>query len=208
MFRANRIGTPNIHQAGTRVQNTTNPALNTSAAGVNVINGHQVNAVNLLDFGFSNLEWFPAVPPTLADNTQVAFGNVVTMTPAIAGDAFGFELTGSIRLRADPSLCIVPFFASLSTITGTVLGNIASTTPYAQIAPAHNPNLTGGPTMRSHYYQTQVVHNTAGSGIVIAHGFILINNSGAGRVLTAATFDFSVRQLNDQQSIAYRDTRR
>lgn len=207
MFRADRIGTPVLHQANTPVTSVANPALQANSVNLNVVNGHQVNAVNVLDFGVTNLQWVPATAPTLADGQQVFMGQVVTLTPPIAGDAFGFELIGGIRLRSDASLAIVPIFVSLSTITGTLLGQISSLTPYAQIAEGLQPG-TAASANRNHFYKTQVVHNTPSSGIVIAHGFLIQNASGAGRVLTSMTLDFGVRQLNDQQSISYRDTRR
>lgn len=208
MFRANRVGTPVIYQAN-RVTSVANVAPSTFNVMGSQIQGHQINAAAALDFGMSHLEWIPAAAQTLAAATAVAYGQIITITQPISGDTVGVELNGAIQLRADQELGIIPFFSQLSSAAGGALGIIAGTGfPYIQIADGKDPGTAAAAQTRSHTYQEQVIINPLTVGLTCAHGFIITNTSAAVRTITGINFQMSVRQLNDQQNIGYRDTRR
>jgi hypothetical protein len=173
------------------------------------ITGHQINAAAVLDFGMSHLEWIPGVAQTLAVASAVAYGQIMTITVPVSGDTVGVELNGAIQLRGDQEMGIIPFFSFLSSAAGGALGVIGAVGfPYVQIAEGKDPGVAAAAQTRSHTYQEQIVINPVTAGVTCAHGFILTNTSAAARTINAINMQMSVRQLNDQQNISYRDTRR
>lgn len=207
MFRPNRIGTPVIHTstANDNADNYTEGEALWTAVGqpFNVINASPV-----LDFGRSQLNWNGT--KNFAALTETALVQQVTVTEPLAGDTVGLELNGSITFLGNQNSVLRPVFFKMSAALGTVLANGSSADAVTQIGPALMPDRTAGGSLRSHWYkETIIFRGTAGSiGGTYAHGFAILDNSNAAWTMNWFDMMASVRQLNDQQSIGYRDTLR
>ena len=208
MFRANRVGTPVIHTLDAQVTNTSNTAPNVYGLTTNIATGNTINAASVLDYGRSTLNWVPGVAQTVANNTNWAFGQTVTVTQPINGDTVGLELIGAMRAPLLQNCTLIPFISTVNTFAGTVLGTWTGLNTLTQIGPPGeppNPSVLG---MRSHFYKESVIFGPIAQAYTIIHGFIIQNVSGGVVNVSHLQTELQVRQLNDQQNIGYRDTRR
>ena len=209
MFRPNRIGTPIIHTPDA-VDSTLNFSLQqkpnfSGTVGVNVINSATVQ-----DFGRSSLVW----TGTEAVNAghKIALAQQVSVTAPLTGDVAGIELNGTINIDVPTSALVVGFAAKLPVAQGSLLAgvDIADHATYFKPLYTPNPQKADVDTKKWHSwtYQEQLIIDQAQLGLVLCHGFLIYDNSGAGWSLTAFEACMSVRQLNDQQNKGYRDTLR
>lgn len=198
MFRPNRIGTPHIMSGASYVYSTSNwtPA---DRSIQQVYAGNVINAVPLLDFGQAAIRW--AGSEAVVAFQRICIGVQFTVTPPIAGDVKGIELGGSmtVDLPAADSMYPVCFRVEAA---GLAVWDQVTTTEAPSIL---GPEVPGLSAIRTGHYQTQLVTQLAAG--TYFHGFAL-QDSGSGFTLQALHAEFYVRQLNDQQSIGYRDTLR
>lgn len=204
MFRPNRIGTPLIHQ-----QLLTDTAVvwtpNSQLYNLPGVTGNVINANPVADFGFSAVSSSVA-SNNLPDGHMVAIVQQFTVTQPLAGDAVGLELSAAIFMNQANFWCR-PVFFKTDGAAGAVFGNVDSDSRAPMpLGPASilNTYFTSG------YYKEQLVHQESNDTIegIYAHGFIIINKTGAAAPITYLKMQAAVRQLNDQQDIRYRDTLR
>ncbi|QXP08660.1 MAG: hypothetical protein [Arizlama microvirus] len=209
MFRPNRIGTPIIHTPTTNFSTADITLAQNTRATV----GHPCNIMNaaaVADFGFTSLTWNATEAVTA--NYKFGIAQQFTVTEPISGDAVGIELNfnGAFLLPASTMVC--GFFGRLSAATAAVLANTA-TNENAHYFAAHQIQDPVDDTliMTSFSYQEQLVLRDTDPTVLAgtyAHGIAIFDNSGAGWNFTQFHAAASVRQLNDQESVGYRDTRR
>lgn len=205
MFRANRIGHPVIHQQS-NTTNTTNTwaagTLNTAAfSAANV-----VNASPLLDFGQSRLHW--NATQSLAAATKYGITQQFTITQPLNGDTVGVELCGSIIVDASLNVLLIPFFARTTGAAATVLGvvNFLDQPTFFDCDKQNNDISTR--LAQTMFYKEELIIQASSIGATYVHGFAIMNTTAGAIPITYMDVQFSERQLNDQQSIGYRDTRR
>lgn len=201
MFRPNRIGTPVIWQpqaiSDTNAFTLAETAADSLVQPINVING-----VPVLDFGYSSLRWQgPTV--TLSPNFKCGFGQQIVVTEPIAGDTVGIELNGSIYAKITKDTLIVPFFGRIDAPLALLAPGFTNTQAVYMNKQPMDPIAA-----KAHTYQTQIILNNGGAPVAgtYVHGFMLQDDAGGPMNQFQAAF--SVRQLNDQQDIGYRDTLR
>lgn len=209
MFRPNRIGTPLIHTSdfiNSTVDFTVAEAPNNSTSFV----ANVINAVPLLDFGETTLVWTGTKPVTAG--YRIFLGQQFTITPPIQGDVAGVELNGSLITYAPRSALLVPAVMKLAASGASTLASVSSAdhpTPTRQAD--YDPSATSAIAVRNIQYRDQVIIRGAGgskpSGTYM-HGVIVYGDLTGGYNLTYIQAAMSVRQLNDQQDIGYRDTLR
>lgn len=209
MFRPDRIGTPTFHeQAFTPSTVNFTPASSLIASAV--WNANVINANPVADLGRSALQWTGSEAITAGH--KWALGQQFTVTQPVAGDAVGFELNGSILIQANHALIIVPFIQKLSAAGSTTLeGVVGADMPTPLPLPSGSAFAASDSAIRVHNYQTRVVERNTAVGAVAGtyiHGFSLIDAGFAGYTTTFFQVVCSVRQLNDQQTVGYRDTLR
>lgn len=205
MFKPDRVGTPNIHQnsgVGSVANFTwTNRAINDTSYSFNVI-----NASPLADFGYSNINW--SGTEQVLTGYRVGVGHQFTVTQPLSGNVVGIELIGHISVTFPGNSLIIPYFGQVVAAAGALWDPVTVYTQPAQLAQCHIP-VPGATTAqyRNEYYKTQVITELE-AGATYVHGFQLLNFAGANYDISWISAGFGVRQLNDQQSIGYRDTLR
>lgn len=212
MFRANRVGTPHIHQIGHAAS-----SLNTALTGVSKTTGggliglNVINAAPLLDFGESKLVWLPGAPPALTANFSYALAQQFTITAPLKGNTVGLELMGQINIDLPGSTTITPFVARLTAALGSVLSGANSHSAPTFIGEGQQSNNSATVIRRTSIYKEQVIINDSDPAVLAgtyAHGFLLTDNTAAAWNVPYARMHAAIRQYNDQQNISYRDTRR
>jgi len=206
MFRANRIGTPHIYKAVvTESAADFTPYVN--AATSREFRANVINAVPILDFGYTNLSWNGAeVVPTL---NQFALVQQVTVTEPLAGDTVGIELVGGLSIVLPYNATITPVFSKADAAASVLLSSVAGSYGYMPLEHNREPlSVSTDAAWRHVEYKTQVVMNGPTVAGVYLHGFQIIHNSGGNMPITAFHVKCAARQLNDQEDISYRDTRR
>lgn len=207
MFRPNRIGTPHIAQLSltTSTQDWTPNVINRFAPNtiVNVI-----NTVAIQDFGSTLLEWDGAAAEAIAANGRFLLGHQIVITQPVEGDTVGLELMATLNGSFPASASFEPFFIQL-TSNPALLGQATTGGQFFPLGPTQIHDV-GDDTvcLTGHHYKTQVIFNNPTPAGVYAHGFAIADNSGAGYNLEYFRMNAAVRQLNDQQNVNYRDTRR
>lgn len=208
MFRANRIGTPNI-MGNVTLADTSNwaPSAADRFTGNNY-NGNVINAVPVLDFGQSHLRWDGAAAEAIASGNRFGLVQQFTVTAPQAGNVVGVELIAAITGSFPASATFIPYIIrNNGTAPATLLSSMTGANPL-QIAQQHLLDPADDTLcLHGHYYKTQVVISNDPAAIY-GHGFMIADNSGAGYNLEFFHMMAAVRQLNDQQNIEYRDTRR
>lgn len=202
MFRPNRIGTPVIHD-DTGANNAaafTSGAQNLNAP-TNTIN--IINPTAQLDFGRNSMHWYAGVNYAIPVTSKAAFGQQFVISPPIDGDAVGLELLGSFSTNLPADALMRPIFGRLLN---------AATATLQPVDFAGNPTGFGdasnnGASLRTVTYKEQFVISAASAGGLFGHG-VQIQTWSAATAIYFFNCEFSIRQLNDQQNIAYRDTRR
>lgn len=210
MFRPNRIGTPIIHVDLDDASGATFTP-NTNANVISTVEGNVINASPQLDFGYNAVSWFAAarvIPAAEKWGVVQQF----TVTEPLAGDTVGVEVNGSIDIATEDGATIVPVFFKAANVAGALWGDIASNEPATRLGNGLQANgVSTNSVMRTLNYQRQIVVRGT-PGLIAgnyAHGFLIYNNkSGATLDIVAFHMQASLRQLNDQQNIGYRDTLR
>lgn len=209
MFRPNRIGTPRLYQT-TIVDNTSNWTPNSNLAVLPIVTGNVINASPLADFGFTNLTW-DGVAETLTLSHKIALLQQFAITQPLAGDTVGLELEAHLDILLNKPHMIVPIFTRLTAAGGAVLASVTTGAGIGarRIGPASYGVAQATQLWSAADYVTQCVQNdsVAVNGIY-GHGFLIYLADTADTTLTAFHMQAGVRQLNDQQSVGYRDTLR
>lgn len=203
MFIPNTVGHPYIHQ---QTQLASAAAWTPNSQGFNAvgIKGNVVNAAPSSDFQFVAVQ-SNAASGAMATNQAVAVLQQFTVTTPLAGDAAGIEVSASMFTSTD-ELHIIPIFTKLNVAGGALWAAVDSDSRHpVHLGPMVYPVSSG---IIHCSYKTEVVHQETDLGATYAHGFLLINLSGGDVTINNLNFNGSVRQLNDQQNIGYRDTRR
>lgn len=208
MFRPNRIGSTNILQVSD-LSNTGITTHSSNSFGNTDYSGRVINAAPVGDFAQSKLMW--ATSASLTTLHRTFLGQQFTMQAPIQGNAVGLELKGGILGGMPNSLILTPILAKLTAAGASQLAAVTITTDQLTIIGDTKAANPGDDTvdMWGHYYNTTAV--VQGSPTDIAgtwvHGFMLMQ-PGATASTSNLNLDFCIRQLNDQQNIGYRDTRR
>lgn len=211
MFRPNRIGTPVIYESDATVTPaTTAPNMSTFATPEYL--GNIVNATVRGDFGQHALQWIPSAPQTLTANRKWWIGFQFTVTEPLQGDVTGVECNGAIAIRSVyTDTTVIPFIGRLTAPGITTLAT--GTVNHPQFL--NNPNVASkeiaGVVAKdlSHSFQQQVIIKRT-ANVTLAGTYVLghIFWMETGGTFTRIDTQYSVRQLNDQQTIGYRDTLR
>lgn len=210
MFRPNRVGTPVIHDSlgigSVALFTLQNPLLASAVANppMNVI-----NAAPVLDFGHSAIHWFNAVGVAIANVSRAAFGQQFTITPPLNGDTVGVEVIGSMYLNIPNNANMIPRFNKMTAATGTIFANANGADVPTYIAEPYLGNVTDNTVgSRAWYYKQQIVIKDATKVFGTYFHGMEIQITNVGGTITYIDAAFSVRQLNDQQDVGYRDTLR
>jgi len=205
MFRPNRIGTPYIMDVG-GVDNTSAFTISTQANSSAFYAGNVINAIPVGDYGRSHLHWAGAAR-TLPASNKWCIGQQFTVTPPIGGDVVGVEVSGSINIPLTSNTGIMAFLGKLTEASSGVLDDFATAAP--MLMPITNGGVSG---LRTPSYKEQVIIRDVADGVggTYVHGFVFLEGATTPAAQTFAWFDgfCSIRQLNDQQDIGYRDTLR
>lgn len=207
MFRPNRVGTPNIHT-------TPGSAVSSAAFGVGArwsgaMRFSVINAAPVLDFGHNSIDWNGS--QAITANGQFAFGQQFTITQPRNGDTVGLELCGWYMAPIPRSTLVFPFLARMNAALPAVMAS-ADTNDIPTALDKQDP-LSNGTAVtlepRQYHYKTQAIvrNSLATLAGTYFHGIAFVDNS-AGWNFTDLVASFSVRQLNDQENVGYRDTLR
>lgn len=207
MFRPNRVGTPNIHNVA-QVDTTATFTPNVGAITAGVVTGNIINALAGSDFNRDAINWSGS--EGMAANSKLGLAQSFAVTKPLEGDTVGMELMGGLVLTCLPETLVVPFVGNVDAAPGTVLANFATSyqPTFLDLEPVASPQeaIATGPRPRFFKYRTQVIMNGINTSRTMVHGFIIYNTTSQN--LTQFQMQASVRQLNDQQTIGYRDTLR
>lgn len=207
MFRPNRVGTPYIFAK---------PAvINTNAVSMYVADPtgnasyrfNAINAANVLDFAYSNI--YTTGAGAIAANQRGGFAQCITIPPPLAGDVVGLELNGFFTGPAPGDMSITPVFGPTGS-SPTILGPVEAANGDIVVIGESLVAIPAATTVstRSLRYTAQViVRDTTRLFGNYLHGFALTAGPTAW-AKTWAHIGCSVRQLNDQQLVGYRDTLR
>lgn len=212
MFRPNRIGTPIIHGQEATI-NTAAWTPNAQAYNAATWNGNVINAAAVLDFARTALVWANGASGVVAaGGNRIALYQQFTITAPLAGDTVGLELNASITMTLPASALIRPVIVRLTAAGVATLGAVTSYDIPTQLeqGQAGPIAVTTLSQRNAHYKQIVITRNTdkdilAGT---YAHGFEITDQSLAGYTATYLNMVASIRQLNDQQAVGYRDTLR
>lgn len=208
MFRANRIGTPLIHTSDT-VSDTSAFTIGERLIASAAIYANVINASPVQDFAKSHLIWVGSAR-TISSGYKWGIGQQVTVTEPQVGDTSGLEINGAFRGPIPASTLVVPFFAKLDGAGGAVLEVRQTSGPMTQFQP--KPIYAGTDDAIQNighaYRENVLIRNTTAIAGTYIHGFMFYNNVGASFTIDNFDMSCSVRQLNDQENVAYRDTRR
>lgn len=209
MFRPNRIGTPYIHTADF-ANNVAALTLNSDAMFAQAYGGHVINATPSGDFGRQHLNWSNA--SSLPSGHRVALLFQYTITRPITGDTVGIEANAGILLQGPNDLLIRPIFGKLDAAGGAVLANVEFADGPTALDQAYG-DLTANGSVNKYFncsMQKQIIarYTNATLSGTYAHGFQIENPNAAAASIPGFIMTGSVRQLNDQNNVGYRDTLR
>lgn len=203
MFRANRIGTPNIMADGVTV----------SAAAIGVNNGapiqeprgNVINAVPQLDYGANYVRW-ASTGGSVPIGERIMLVQQFTVTPPIAGDTVGVETIAALMLVGSPSLMVAPILFKATAAAVAFHGNVSGVAQGLTYLSEGRQNISG----LTHYCKEQTILRGSVNPVsgTYCHGFEIFNPTAGLVTFTAYVASMAVRQLNDQQDVGYRDTRR
>jgi len=206
MFKPNRVGTPHIF-TGDAVDSAANFTLATNLIGAVAQPANVINAAPYLDFGQYTLNWNGT--ESLPAGEKCAFAHQFVITEPLAGNTVALELAATIRGTFPDNAIIRPFIAKILASTSAVLEGVTSfNVPISFGRPALIDGITGGAVFRAHHYKEQILVSSSGIAGAYIHGFEIDNVTGGAVNITQFKMDAQIRQLNDQQSIGYRDTLR
>jgi len=205
MFRPNRIGTPIQYQtinSPTSSDFTLSVSLNTA----NTYPANVINAAPHLDFGTDNVHF--SGTEALAAASKCALVQQFTITPPVNGDTVGVEVSGSLLIATSVPVIIRPIFAKMVTALSGLLTGTAGTNSPVSFGSMDGISDAGDSVLQNiEYRQNIIVRDTTLAFGTYCHGFQILNNGVLGNI-TYFYVNGGIRQLNDQQNIGYRDTRR
>jgi len=207
MFRPNRIGTPKIWQDNATAS-VTAFTMNTELLTSAIFGGNVINAAAQADFGRDAVYW-TAAARTIPLSAKWCIGQQFTVTQPISGDTVGLELNGGLLIHITGSTIIQPFVAKVATPAMAAQWDAFDVSgPTLLMQPWNDRSNLGN----ARTYRDQVVLNGSNSTIAgtYVHGFCISESATTPAAVTFTHLyaEFSVRQLNDQQDVSYRDTRR
>lgn len=208
MFRPNRIGTPVIHDTGAGGSAAVWVPATAAFSSGNFSQVNVITAAPVLEFGRTSFGWFGAAPVAIPAGHFFSLVQQFTVTKPLKGNISGVEINAAIVAALPASAAIVPVLVKCAA-TGT-LGNSGVTGhPTYHSEPPEHVLTDDTICVRTRTYRTQFILSDATdpSG-VYGHGFTIFDNSGAGYNFQYFIMQASVRQLNDQQTKGYRDTRK
>jgi len=215
MFRPNRIGTPTFHSSA-KTTSTADLDLAQEALTGTTFPFTVINATPVADVGRSTLLWTGAAAEAVTGARRFMLVQQFTVTEPLNGDAVGVELNASIVGPIPQCAWWEPVLFKMTAALGTIgaSGNAADT-PQTLHGPAILYSSGQLPTVETltwqqRAYRDQVVYLGAAGSIAgtYAHGFRCWGIGPTNWSLTTFHMTASVRQLNDQQSVGYRDTLR
>lgn len=205
MFRPNRIGTPVIRQPSgptiTATSWTIDQASQTSGAAVGTI----CNGTPLADFGEVNAYYQSTTVQALTGGNKSGIWAQFSATTPLNGDTIGFELIGSLWIVASLGVHIMPGFTEMNSAGPSNFSPLSARTISVASLNFQGWNNSHN-TIHASTFKEQVILNKATAAGTYAFGFELIG--GVTTNLSTFHASFGLRQLNDQQTIGYRDTRR
>lgn len=212
MFRPNRIGTPVIHDS-TANESTADYTLQ-QRVWTSVVQPYNViNAIPVGDFGRSQLNW--SGNKVLDALKQCAQAQQFTVQAPAEGDTVGIELNGYFTVYCAARLTLRPIFFRQEAALSTLLQGGDSGDSPTGIGEGLQGDVAAAQTkyeIRTLRYQTQIIAKSTSSIAVAgpyAHGLAFINpHATETAAITWVNSVCSVRQLNNQQDVGYRDTLR
>lgn len=210
MFRPNRIGHPWIHEPNNATASVAAFTQSTRAYYETLGFGNVINAAPVQDLASNTLVWFGTVPEAIAAGVRLILGQQFTVTAPLVGDTVGLELAGALEVQALPTVQISPVIYRMTAALGSVLAGADSSEAPITFGPTLTPDAADGQNVRSHSYKEEVIMKgtNANIGGTYFHGFAISDVAGAGYNLPFFRITCSIRQLNDQQNVGYRDTLR
>jgi len=209
MFRADRIGTPWIHNETATFSSLTTAL--TSVAYQAALQPSVINATPLSLFDRVDLRWNSATAKSVAAFQKSGLVAQVTVPKPVAGNVVGIEIAATLVLPA--TLVAVPFITELTSAPAAILavattnGSVTNFLQPQTFQPAQATAL--GLSVWGFKEQVLLRDITNGSPEgLYAFGFQLYNPTAAALTFTDFEMVASVRQKMDQPGIAYEDTRR
>ncbi len=201
MFRGNRIGTPvSIPTTDNSVTTVWAP----SAAGIaDLLKGNVINATPVLDFATSCIR-VGVVTPQIPAFSIISLVQQFTVTAPLQGNVVGVEVSGGGFFPDIGNNCTIwPVAYKIDTAATTLLGAVqgGASCIFGNNGPDHPAN------QHTTNYKDQLLIDTTTGG-TYAHGFAIYNTTNAAVAISYFRMNAFIRQLNDQQNIEYRDTRR
>lgn len=214
MFKPNRVGTPNFWTLRDATVKTDAPV---NFAESNFVaqdaTGNCINATPLSDYGTANL-MYDIIGETVAANQKIMILAQFEVTPPQQGTIVGVELQGSMVMATVGAVRMAPIFAQAQpdqVLTG-VLDTIDLTYIPMLLSNEAGHLEVGALDTKIRHFKTQVVMEYADpSGPSIGpyvFGWAFYNATGGAVPIYGFETHLSIRQLNDQQFIGYRDTLR
>lgn len=201
MYKANRIGTPNMHALhnGTSDWNMASPALvlqnyNAGASAVNIVNATPATGFNSI--GVSTQTQIA----TIARQSKYALGQQFSVAKPLEGNTIGVELTGNLAFNCMDSAIARPVFGRLAAAVSPAFTGATPTDVPVQIAEGSNmvAGSTTGVSRRQLWWKTQIILLDADFGKVYWHG-VEVQDFGTGGTATFGAFHgrFCIRRLED-----------
>lgn len=208
MFRPNRIGTPHFYYSG-RTDSAVDWTPNSNDVRLGAVTGNVINAAPVADFGSTPLTWNGSAE-TLTLSHKIALLQQFTISEPLAGDAVGVEVVGAIDILTASNINIVPVFCQLQAAGGALLAAVTTGDLAALRLPVatQQANIANQKWRHCTYRASVVPSNSLAVAGVYGHGFLIYTPDTANTTLEAFHILASVRQLNDQQNVGYRDTLR
>ena len=207
MFRANRIGSPQIYQD----YGTTSAAAwapQTSNAITGGFLGNVINPAAVGDFANTHLEWTGAAV-NVGAGLKLGLGQQFTITQPIKGNTVGIELEGQIKITGVKSVLMQPFITRISAAVSGALTAYATPT-YGRYIGAPIKAEANPAAMLAAAWKEHVIINMANLPLAgtYVHGIMFTNLDAGNWSISQLYATASVRQNQDQTGITYTDTRR
>jgi len=212
MFRPNRIGTPNLTGAWREnADDLLTTAVHTAADPAEFV---VVNAIPWMDYG-SDTVMFTGNTTALPAGELSGIGQQFNIPTPIAGDAVGVELIGTAYgwVSTNLSFGLLPYACQL-VAPGEAEGDVVVSNQLkdAFLADISAQQIAGGASgvLRVVNWKTQIIFDNLNGPLTgtFLHGVRVHNVGSVATAIEDIWCTLSVRQLNDQQDIGYRDTRR
>lgn len=205
MFRPNRIGTPHVNGTSNITSSDPGPP-SQSGNFTNTYLGNICNATSALDFGRSNFFHTPSVPMSITLENKFFIAQQFTVTEPLDGDTVGVECTGEIIIACAQPVILVPFVSRLVAAASTTyeVAQLVDPPTGFDCEPQQSLSATF-----NRVYKNQALLRRATKADVAGpycHGFLVYSQSA--NTVFYYRFGAAVRQLNDQQTVSYRDTLR